>query len=125
LEFNIGRYLTVDADASYNTYDNDFSSHNVGTAIADHRGDRLWVEHSYTKDLSESIYAALSVKLSPRLIARGEYERNLQTRTDISKGIGFLYTAQCWSVDFFYGREGEDNKFLFSFNLMGIGGLGE
>jgi LPS-assembly protein len=125
LEFNIGRYVTFDSDASYNTYDTNISSHNVGTAITDHRGDRFWVEHSYTKDVNESINAALSVKINPRLTARGEYERNLQTDTDISKGIGFLYTAQCWSVDFFYGVEGEDNKFLFSINLMGIGGFGE
>ena len=125
LEFNFGQYVTVDSDASYNTYDTDFSSYNVGAAITDRRGDRLWVEHSYTKDVSESINAALSVRLSHRLIARGEYERNLQTDTDINKGIGFLYTAQCWSVDFFYAVEGEDNKFSFLINLTGIGGFGE
>jgi LPS-assembly protein len=125
LDFNFGRYVSVDSDASYNPYDNNISSHNIGAAIADRRGDRLWMEHSYTKDNNESINAALSVKLSHRLIARGEYERNLQTDKDISKGVGFLYTAQCWSVDFFYGMEGEDNKFLFSINLMGIGGFGE
>jgi LPS-assembly protein len=49
LEFNFGRYIYVDSDASYNTYDNNFSSHNIGAAIADRRGDRLWIQHSYQK----------------------------------------------------------------------------
>lgn len=125
LELNFGRYLTVDADASYNTYDTHFSSHNVGAAVADNRGDRLWVEHRYEKDDYESIRSTLSVNLTDHLAARGEYERNLKDGTDIIKGAGFLYTAQCWSVDFFYAVEGEDNKFLFSINLMGIGAFGE
>jgi lipopolysaccharide assembly outer membrane protein LptD (OstA) len=78
-----------------------------------------------SKDEFESIRGTLSVKLTDRLTARGEYERNLLAEKDLLKGAGFLYNAQCWSVDFFYGREGEDNKFLFSINLMGIGGFGE
>ncbi len=125
LEFNFGRYVAVDSNARYNPYDNNISSHNIGAAIADHRGDRLWIEHSYQKDAFESIRGTLSVKLTDRLTARGEYERNLLAKKDLLKGAGFLYTAQCWSVDFFYAREGEDNKFLFSINLMGIGGFGE
>ena len=124
LEFSFGRYLSLDSDASFDVYDSNFSSHNVGATIADHRGDRLWVEHRYEKDASESIRGTLSVKLSNRLTARGEYERNLSEKRDIIKGGGFLYTAQCWSVDFFYAREGEDNSVSFKINLMGIGGFG-
>jgi LPS-assembly protein len=125
LDFNFGRYAIVNSDASYNTYDNHFSSHNIGAAIADRRGDRLRLAHSYQKDEFESIRGTLTVKLTPRLSARGEYERNLFAEEDLLKGVGFLYIAQCWSVDFFYGREGVDNKFSFSINLMGIGGFGE
>jgi LPS-assembly protein len=125
LEFNIGPYLTVDSDARYDTYDTRFSSHNVGTAITDHRGDQLWVEHRYEKTVNESIRGVLSIKLTDHLTARGEYERNLQNETDLIKGAGFLYTAQCWSVDFFYAVEGEDNRFSVMINLMGIGSFGE
>jgi LPS-assembly protein len=125
LDFNFGRYVTLDSDANYNAYDNNFTSHNVGAALADRRGDRLWVAHSYQKNKFESIRGTLLVKLTNRLTARGEYERNLLDETDIIRGAGFLYTAQCWSVDFFYAVEGDDNKFSFSINLMGIGGFGK
>lgn len=125
LEVNLGRHVTVDSDASYNTYDTDFSSHNVGAALVDHRGDRLWVEHRYEQDSSESIRGTLSVRLTDRLTARGEYERNLLEGNDIIRGAGFLYTAQCWSVDFYYSEEGTDNKFAVFINLTGIGGFGQ
>jgi LPS-assembly protein len=124
LAFNFGRYLTVDSDASFDTDEGHFSSHHVAAAITDSRGDRLTVEHRYERDDSESIRGTLSVRLNGRLTARGEYERNLSDKEDIVKGAGFLYTAQCWSVDFFYAIEGEDNRFSFFINLTGIGGFG-
>ncbi len=124
LDFNLGRYFALNSNASFDTYAALFSSYNVGTAVADGRGDRFWVEHHYDRDLYESVRATLTVSLTDRLAVRGEYERNLLDKTDIIKGAGFLYTAQCWSVDFFYAVEGEDNRFSFSINLMGIGGFG-
>jgi LPS-assembly protein len=125
LEFNFGRYLKVDSDASFDIYEGHFSSHNVAAAIADSREDRLSVEHRYDRDDSESIRGTLAVRLTGRLTARGEYERDLYDKEDIIKGAGFLYTAQCWSFDFFYAIEGEDNRFSFFINLTGIGGFGE
>ncbi len=124
LDINFGRYFGIDSDASFDTYEGHFSSHNVAAAMADHRGDRLRVEHYYEKDDNESIRATLSVRLADRLTIRGEYERNLLDDENIIKGGGFLYAAQCWSVDFFYAVEGDDNKVSFSINLMGIGGFG-
>lgn len=124
LVFNFGRYLTFGSDARYDVYDAHLSSYNIGTAISDRRGDRLWLQHNFEKDVQESIYTTLSIKLTNRLTIRGEYERNLQTKKDITKGGGFLYTAQCWAIDFFYAREGENNRLSFNINLLGIGGFG-
>jgi LPS-assembly protein len=124
LDLNFGRYLAFDSDGRYDVYDNNFSSHNVAATISDRRGDQLWLEHSYRRDDQESINTGISIKLTNRLTVRGRYERNLLDDRDILKGGGFLYTAQCWSVDFFYAKEGTDNKFAFSINLMGIGGFG-
>lgn len=125
LELNLGRYFFIDTDASFDTYESNFSSHNLAAAVAARRGDRLWIEHRYKKDDYESIRATLSVRLADRLTLRGEYERNLLDETDIIKGFGFLYTAQCWSVDCFFAREEEDSRFSFMINLMGIGGFGQ
>lgn len=124
LQFNLGRYVRVDSDAAYNTYTSRFSSHMVSAVLSDRRGNRLGLAHHYRDSINESVRGTLLLRLSDRLKARGEYERNLLDDTDIVKGAGILYTAQCWSVDFYYAVEGEDNRFSFMINLMGIGGFG-
>ena len=125
LDFNFGRTLFLDSDANFDPYEGRFSSHTIAAAMSDTRGDRLWIEHQYRRSISESIRGSLSLKLTDRLTARGKYERNLAQDRDITKGIGFLFTAQCWSLDFFYSVEETDNKFSFFINLMGIGGFGQ
>ena len=125
LQFSLGRYLRLDSDASYDTYASRFSSHYLGAAVADRRGNRLQVVHRYSHSLNESIRGTLSLRLSDRLTVRGEYERNLLDDLDIVKGAGLLYTAQCWSVDFYYAVEGDDNRFAFLIDLLGIGGFGK
>ena len=125
LDFRFGRYLTIDADARFNTYDTRFSSHNMSTAIASQRGDRLQVTHSYGTGVKESVRGVATIKLTDRLAIRGEYERNLLARKDITKGAGFFYQAPCWSLNCFYARDGEDNRFTFAIGLMGIGGFGQ
>ena len=125
LDIHIGSYFKFDADADFDPYDNHFSSHNMAAVIADHRGDRLWIEHRYERDESESIHAELAVRLTRRLTVRGEYERDLLADNDILKGAGFLYTAQCWALDFFYSVEDDDHRVAFNLNLMGLGGFGE
>jgi LPS-assembly protein len=125
LDLHLGSYFNIDADADYNAYDGRFSAHNIAAAIVDRRGDRLWVQHRYEKDATESIQAALSVKLTQRITARAEYERDLLAEKDILMGAGFLYTAQCWGLDLRYAIEDEEDRSIsFNLNLMGIGGFG-
>jgi len=124
LDFLINDFVKVDADAEWSTYESEFLSHNTGVSISDKRGDSLFVEHRFNRDYSESIYTDCLLKLSDRIFAYTEYERNLRDKKTIRSGIGFLYTAQCWSIDFGYSYE-NGSQFSFMINLFGIGGLGE
>ena len=121
LELIPGRYFSIDADAEWSHYDNRFRSRNVAINLWDERGDKLFVEHRYTIDSSESIYTDLLLKVSDRLSAYAEYERNIFEGEDIKYGLGFLYETQCWSLDFRYIDEENDRKFVFMINLFGIG----
>ncbi len=125
LDVNLGRYLLLGADGRYDPSDARFTRHNVNATAADGRGDRFLVEHRYTKEVTESIYSQILVMVTDRLALTGEYERNLLEKEDISKGVGLLYTAQCWSIDLFLEKEGEDTRFSFLVNLLGIGGFGQ
>ncbi|WP_157068059.1 LPS assembly protein LptD, partial [Desulfosarcina cetonica] len=124
LDLNLGRFLTVSADAEYDVYETRFSSHNVGASIGDTRGDRLSVEHRYTTSVNESIRGTVSVVLTDNLVLRGAYERNMLTEEDIVREIGFLYQAQCWSLDFLLADEEDDLSVSVLVNLKGIGGIG-
>ena len=123
-EFKLNRYLLLDADATYDTYDTRFSSHDVGVTLTDRRGDRLKVEHRYKTSANESIRSALSINLTDYLALQGEYERDLLEDQNISRGGGFIYTAQCWAFGLFYTKEENDEKYKFLIDLSGIGGFG-
>jgi len=124
LDIDIGSFFRLDADANFDVYGSHFSSHNVAAALADGRGDRLWIEHRYEREESESIHGMLAIKLTNRLTVRGEYERDLLADNDILKGAGFLYTSQCWAFDFFYKVEDDDRSVSLNVNLMGLGEFG-
>jgi len=120
-----GNYFSMQADAEWCQYENDFLSHNVAVNISDKRGDKLFFEYRHTEEDSiKSIYTDLLVKISDRLSAYSSYERNLYESKTIKSSLGFLYNTQCWSIDLGYTHEEDDRRFTFMINLHGLGGLG-
>ncbi|UCH00446.1 MAG: LPS-assembly protein LptD, partial [Deltaproteobacteria bacterium] len=124
LQINPGRYVSIQADAKWSQYENDFISHNVAANMWDKRGDRLFAEHRYKRDSSRSIYYHLLLRISDGLSAYIEHERNLYDRKDIESSTGFLYKAQCWSIELSYTEEENDRRYAFVINLYGLGGFG-
>lgn len=124
------RYFSMDADAEWSQYEDEIVSHNVAATLFDKRGDKLFVEHRYERDSSESvqdgkesIYTHLFLKISDNLSTYGEYERNIYDKENMKKGVGFLYESQCWSIEVIYTDEAEEQKYLFMVNLYGFGQL--
>ena len=124
LELIPGNYFSIHADAQWCQYESDFLSHNVAVNVSDKRKDRIFVEHRYTKNLSQSIYTDLLLKISDRLSAYSSYERNIYDRKTIKSSFGFLYKAQCWSIELGYTHEEDDRSYVFMINLHGLGGFG-
>lgn len=122
MDFRLNRYVALNADAEYDTYETRFSSHNVGGILKDWRGDKLAVEHRYKTRVNESIRSALSLKVTDSLLLRGTYERDLLKDKNISRGGGFIYKNPCWVIGLFYTKEDNDEKYRFLINLTGIGG---
>jgi len=124
LELRPRRFLSMQADAGWCPYEDDFLSHNVAVNMWDTRGDRIYVEHRYTKRSSRSIYTDFLLKISDRISAYSEHEKNLYDRKKIISSFGLLYETQCWSLDVSYTHEEDDRRYTFMVNLYGIGGLG-
>jgi len=87
-------------------------------------GDRWFAAYRYERGVRESVYTDLRVKVSGRLSAYADYERNLYDRKEIKNSLGFLYSAQCWSLDVHHANESGDHRYAFMINLNGLGGLG-
>ncbi|MDL1963070.1 MAG: LPS assembly protein LptD [Deltaproteobacteria bacterium] len=125
LELSPVKYLSLQADAEWCRYEDSFLSRNVAVTLSDYRGDKLFVEHRYTLDSSESIYYNINLIISDNLEVFGEYERNIYNSRDIKAGIGFLYKSQCWSIKCSYEDENEnDRKYGFIVSLYGLGEIG-
>jgi LPS-assembly protein len=124
-----GKYIWVDADATWSVYDNTFLSHNLQTSLSDNRGDSLYVDYRYAKkseeidtfDKTHSIFGKLSVQLTDRLSIKAEHEQNIKESLRIRTGAGFFYQARCWSFDFNYTDMPNDKRFQFKINLLGLG----
>ncbi len=125
LDFNIGSYLTIDSDAKWDPYDERFNAHNVQLSLKSKRGDVLSAEHRYEKDTTESVVGTLKTVITDRLTAKFGYERNLLTEKDITKSVGVLYKAGCWSLDLSFAKEESDEKIAFTITLFGIGAFGQ
>jgi LPS-assembly protein len=124
LDLSLGRYLTVDADAQWDVYDDTFTTTNAAVTVTDKRGDSLWTEYRFTENETESISFNIRLKVSDKFTSFAEYERNIFDDQRIDTIVGILYETQCWSLELRYIDEPEDRKYQFSINLLGIGELG-
>lgn len=129
-----GKYFALDTDALWSVYDFKFLSHNVAANFWDHRGDNLKVEYRYTTVSDEiafnevnTLNSALTVKATDRLTLRGNYQYNFVDNVPVEAGLGFVYTAKCWSFDgIVRQRTGVDNSKKYDFNItISLFGLGE
>ena len=92
--------------------------------LADRLGDKLFVEHRYTKSLSESILLDALFRLTPKVWLFADYERNIHTGEEIGSGVGIFYQSQCWSLELMYEKEEDDQSIHFVVSLHGLGDIG-
>ncbi len=130
LEVKLDRYLSVRGDAEWSPYGDGFPSRNIMLWLSDWRQDSLFVEYRFQDEDSdskrtESIKTSAKVKVAPWLSVAGYYERNLDDHRDIQTSVGFLYHAQCWSLNFRYIDDTDDRRYEFMITLMGLGGFSQ
>ena len=135
LDFTPGKYINIDADASWSVYDDIFLSHNVAVTLWDRRGDRLFVEHRYDRasdddadtgddNETQSIFADLEIKATDRLRFFVDYERNIEENLRLRTSVGLSYQSQCWTVFLRYIDRPDDVKAEIKISLHGIGEFG-
>jgi len=124
LIFTPFKYLSLSTDARWSHYDSQFITRNGSGTISDARGDSFSAEYRFERDSIESLLAYIKIKINEKLSVHADYEENLRNNLRIRTGLGFLYAAQCWSVDVKYTDEANDKKYYFTVNFSGLGGIG-
>jgi LPS-assembly protein len=124
LDLTLSQYLTVDADAQWDVYDDTFTTTNAAVTVTDKRGDSFSTEYRFTENETESIIFNIRLKVSDKFTSFAKYERNIFDDQRIDTIVGILYKTQCWSLELRYIDEPDDQKYQFSINLLGIGEFG-
>ena len=132
LDITPDKYIRADAETTWSVYDNRLLSQNLQATLWDQRGDELYIDYRYTKKSEETdneatiqtIAGKLTVQVTDRLSILLDHKHNIEKRLRNRTGVGFSYEARCWSFDFKYTDEPNDQIFSFKINLFGLGGIG-
>lgn len=121
---NLNEFFGINADLSWSVYDNDYNIFNFGGTVKDNRGDALFVEYRYDRDLLESVYSEIDLAITDQLTAYYTVERNLQHDKTMQTQAGFIFKKECWTVELAATETSDDLSIGVLFTLNGIGELG-
>ena len=114
-------FLSFSARNKLNVNNGEWWKTDYDLVVRDQRGDSAHLQYRYTEDLVKEINLRVNAKLTRDLDALFTIKRNEQDGKDVEKSVLIKYHRQCWSVDFGFADEGDDQRFLLSFSLYGIG----
>lgn len=120
--------VTLSADGTWNHANNELDTGNLSLRLYDQRGDELKAEYRYTRredrDSIKTVNLYAKTPVTKNLTLFGNYERNLETETDIEKGLGVRYQSQCWAVELAWLDEEDDTQYMAMVELTGLGEFG-
>ncbi len=131
LEFSPLPHLFLDSDMAWSPYGTGISAHNSAITLKDDHQNHIRVQYRYLREdeannnlETESIYTGINLKLTPRLRAFMEYEKNLYEDETIEATTGIEFNRSCWSMQVSYTDTTDDQSIGFLINLKGLGEFG-
>ena len=132
LDLTPGRYVSLDSDAQWSVYDNEFESLNTALSVWNSRGDRLTADYRYTRENSDKSQVGVQtlrldgeLQVTEKWRLRAAYEYNYFDDLEIEKLIGVSYQAFCWGVTADFSVQEDNQEFAVKFNLVGLEAIGQ
>ena len=99
--------------------------HDFFLSLDSGRGHLFRVGYQYRNDFPiDEVITEMGLKVLPSIHVTTYHDYSLKKQELFSQGYGIRYVHGCWGVGFIYEREAEDNRFLVSINLLGLGTIG-
>jgi LPS-assembly protein len=121
------KYLTLsyDVDAGW-TSTGQGEAQDLSMTLDDGKGDiaRLDYEQIPDLDVNEATLVT-SFKAYDHIFLNTYHDYSFAEGLIFTQGYGIRYVRGCWGFGGGYERDGNDNRFIFTVDLMGIGSIGE
>lgn len=125
-EVNINpfRYLSFNADTSFDVNDGEWKTTNYDATVSDWRGDSCTIEYRYTQNSIEEINLLLNTNITDSLQINYKIRKNELDKKNLETLYGINYTSQCWGIEATYSDTPDDRKFMIIVSLYGLGKVG-
>jgi hypothetical protein len=84
---------------------------------------RLGYQYRYGFPIDE-VTTELGLKILPNLALSTYHDYSFYRQELFKQAYGLRYVHGCWSIGFVYEREPNDQRFMISINLFGLGTVG-
>ena len=124
LEFEPFSYLYVQADSSWNLYNNRFESINARLVASDKRGDSISVDYLNTYGSTHQINTKLRLAITTEWHLGYINRKDLKTEIDFEQSYELGYEGQCWGAKIMYvDSHYREQGYWIVFSLGGFGEL--
>lgn len=115
--------VSASAKGVYDVYDDWFESSDASFNVSDTRGDSLSLQYRHIRGTSRYMAGSARVAVSGALALTYRQRYTFMGDRSIEKGFSLEYAHQCFGVVVTYTDKLEDEVFMVTFSLKGIGDI--
>ena len=126
LDITPKRYLTISYDVDVDINNSQGEAQDLYLTLDSGMGDVLRIDYEQIPNLLvNEVTVSTFVKAYKNIYLNTYHDYSLSQGLIFTQGYGIRYVKGCWGIGGGFEREGVDNRFIFTLDLMGLGGLGE
>lgn len=120
-----GKYLTLTYDTRYSPDEGAINRHDLYATLDSGTGYYLRAGYQFYRDtVVDEVIMEAGVKVLSNIFLTTYHDYSFDKEELFKQAYGLRYQHGCWALGMTYQKEGEDNRFAFSIDLLGLGHFG-